>query len=127
MITIMQLNENIKKYIVTQIDMLSANNPMIGFMKPLVVRGLDKNITKVTKTLDLISDDEGKVDVDGILSEMIEQVNNSNPFTLNTSFIGDIEIGGGHVKLNIPFINKRLVLDSNDLIVLKEMLTAKTV
>lgn len=125
MITVMQLSENIKRYIITQIDVLSGNNPMIGFMKPLIVRGLDKNFSKVTKALDLISNEEGKVDAEGILSEMIEQVKTSKPFTINTSFIGDIEIGDGHIRLNIPFINRGLILDSTDLDTLKEMLTTK--
>lgn len=125
MVTIMQLSENIKKYIVTQIDVLSGNNPMVGFMKPLIVRGLDKNFSKVTKALDLIADENGKVDAEGILSEMVEHIKTSEPFTVNTSFIGDVEIGEGHIKLNIPFINKRLVLDAVDLDTLKEMLTAK--
>lgn len=125
MITVMQLSENIKRYIITQVDILSGNNPMIGFMKPLIVRGLDKNFSKVTKALDLISNKEGKVDVEGILSEMIDQVKTSKPFTINTSLIGDIEIGDGHVRLNIPFINRGLILDSTDLDTLKEMLTTK--
>lgn len=125
MITIMQLSENIKRYIVTQIDVLSGGNPVIGFMKPLITRGLDKNFSKVTKALDLIADEDGKVDVEGILSEMIENVKTSKPFILNTSFIGDIEIGEGHVKLNLPFVNKRLALDQTDLDTLKEMLIAK--
>lgn len=125
MLTVMQLSDNIKRYIITQMDILSGGNPMIGFMKPLVTRGLDKNFSKVAKTLDLIADENGKIDVEGILSEMIENIKTSQPFTLKTSFIGDVEIGEGHVKLNLPFINKRLVLDQTDLDTLKEMLTAK--
>lgn len=125
MLTVMQLSDNIKRYIITQMDILSGGSPMIGFMKPLITRGLDKNFSKVASTLDLIADKDGKVDVEGILSEMIENIKTSKPFILKTSFIGDVEIGEGHVKLNLPFIDKRLVLDSADLDTLKEMLTAK--
>lgn len=39
--------------------------------------------------------------------------------------MGDIEIGGGQVKFNIPFINKRLVLNQADLETLRDMLTTK--
>jgi len=77
MLTVMQLSDNIKRYIITQMDILSGGNPMIGFMKPLVTRGLDKNFSKVAKTLDLIADENGKVDVEGILSEMIENIKTS--------------------------------------------------
>lgn len=125
MITVMQLSDNLKKYILSQIDILSGNNPMVNFMKPLITRGLDKNFFKVTKALDLIADKDGKVDVEGILTEMIDNVKSSEPFSFNTSFIGEIEVGKGEIKFNIPFINKRLVLDSTDLSTLKEMLVTK--
>lgn len=125
MLTIMQLSDNIRQYIDKQIDILSSNNPMVGFMKPLITRGLNKNFSNINKALDLIADENGQVDVEGILSEMIENVRNSKVFTINTSFIGDVEIGEGSIKLNIPFINKRLALDTTDLDTLKEMLTAK--
>lgn len=47
---------------------------MVGFMKPLITRALDKNFSKVTKALDLIADENGNVDVEGILSEIMENL-----------------------------------------------------
>ena len=75
--------------------------------------------------VDLIANDEGKIDIENILAEMIENVMTTNPFTFKTSFIGDIEIGGGQIKLNLPLTNKRLVLDMTDLEAFKEMLVTK--
>lgn len=49
----------------------------------------------------------------------------TNPFTFKTSFIGDIEIGGGEVKFNLPLTNKRLILNTTDLETFKEMLITK--
>ena len=37
----------------------------------------------------------------------------TNPFTFKTSFIGDIEIGGGEIRFNLPLTNKRLVFKYN--------------
>lgn len=125
MMTIVQLTENIKSYISLQLDSMSKNNPMIGFMKPLITRVLDKNFNKVTETLDLIADKDGNIDVENILSEMIDNLINTKPFTFKTSFIGDIEIGGGEIKLNLPLTNKRLVLNTTDLDTFKEMLITK--
>ena len=125
MVTIMQLTDNLRAYVATQLDTMSKNTPMIGFMKPLITRALDKNFSKVTKALDLIANDEGKIDIEDILTEMIENVMNTNPFTFKTSFIGDVEIGGGQIKFNLPFTNKRLVLDMTDLEAFKEMLITK--
>ena len=125
MVTIMQLTDNLRAYVATQLDTMSKNTPMIGFMKPLITRALDKNFSKVTKALDLIANDEGKIDIENILTEMMENVMNTNPFTFKTSFIGDVEIGGGQIKFNLPLTNKRLVLDITDLEAFKEMLITK--
>lgn len=121
----MQLTDNLRAYVATQLDTMSKNTPMIGFMKPLITRALDKNFSKVTKALDLIANDEGKIDIENILTEMMENVMNANPFTFKTSFIGDVEIGGGQIKFNLPLTNKRLVLDMTDLEAFKEMLITK--
>lgn len=125
MVTIMQLTDNLKAYITTQLDTMSKNTPMVGFMKPLITRALDKNFNKVIKALDLIANDEGKIDIENILTEMIGNVMSTEPFTFKTSFIGDIEIGGGQIKFNLPLTNKRLVLDMTDLEAFKEMLITK--
>nr|DAP18844.1 MAG TPA: hypothetical protein [Crassvirales sp.] len=125
MVTVMQLTDNLKSYIILQLDNMSIANPMIGFMKPLITRALDKNFGKVKKALDLIADSEGNIDIENILAEMMENVMNTQPFTFNTSIIGDIEVGGGHIKLNLPFTNKRLVLNMDDLEAFKEMLITK--
>ena len=125
MVTIMQLTDNLRAYVATQLDTMSKNTPMIGFMKPLITRALDKNFSKVTKALDLIANDEGKIDIENILTEMMENVMSTNPFTFKTSFIGDVEIGGGQIKFNLPLTDKRLVLDMTDLEAFKEMLITK--
>jgi hypothetical protein len=125
MMTAAQLTDNLKSYIILQLDNMSKTNPMIGFTKPLVTRALDKNFSKAKEALDLISDSDGNIDVENILTEMMEHVRNTQPFIFNTSIIGDIELGGGHIKLNIPFTNKRLVLNMDDLEAFKEMLITK--
>lgn len=125
MVNTMELTNNIKHYIIEQISKLTKTNPVIGFMKPLITRALDKKFSKVTKALDLIADENGNIDVDSILTEMIDNIVNTNPFTLNTSFIGDVEIGGGVIKCNIPLTNKKLVLDVDDLTAFKEALIIK--
>ena len=126
MVTVIQLTDNLKSYVSLQLDGMSKSNPMIGFMKPFITRALDKNFDKVTKALDLISDKEGNIDIESIITEMMENLMNTNPFTFKTSFIGDIEIGGGEIKFNLPFTSKRLVLNITDLETFKEMLITKS-
>lgn len=125
MVTIMQLTDNLKSYISLQLESIAKTNPMIGFMKPLITRALDKNFSKVSKALDLIADKYGNIDIENILTEMMENLMTTNPFTFKTSFVGDIEIGGGEIKFNLPLTNKRLVLNMTDLETFKEMLITK--
>lgn len=95
MVTIMQLTDNLKSYISLQLESMAMakTNPMIGFMKPLITRALDKNFSKVSKALDLIADKDGNIDIENILAEMMENLMTTNLFTFKTSFVGDIEIG----------------------------------
>lgn len=125
MVTIMQLTDNLKSYISLQLESMAKTNPMIGFMKPLITRALDKNFSKVRKALDLIADKDGNIDIENILAEMMENLMTTNPFTFKTSFVGDIEIGGGEIKFNLPLTNKRLILNMTDLETFKEMLITK--
>lgn len=124
MVTIAQLTNNLRTYVASQLDIMSKNSPIVGFMKPLITRALDKNFNKVAGVLDLIANDEGNIDIEEILMEMVDNVINTNPFTFKTSFIGDIEIGGGQIKINLPLTDKRLVLNTTDLENLKEILIA---
>lgn len=126
MMTITQLTDNLKSYVSLQLDSITKSNPVVGFMKPFITRALDKNFDKVTKTLNLISDKEGNIDIENIITEMMENLMNTDPFTFKTSFIGDIEIGGGEIKFNLPFTSKRLVLNITDLETFKEMLITKS-
>lgn len=125
MISLSQFECNLKLYISTQLEEMSKTTPVINFIKPLVKRALDKNINKITKTLDLIADNNGNIDIENIISEMTQSVINSNTFNINTKFIGNIEIGNGEIKLNIPFTDKRLVLTMTDIDNFKSIITSK--
>ena len=117
-----QLTIRLKQYINSQITQISKNNPIIAFMKPLLTRALDKNFNKIDGYLSLISDDEGNIDAENILSEMIESIIHTNTFNINAPIIGNIEIGNSQIKVNIPFTDKRLVFNYQDLQILKQAL-----
>lgn len=78
--------------------------------------------SNILQALDLIADKDGNIDIENILTEMMENLMTTDPFTFKTSFVGDIEIGGGEIKFNLPLTNKRLVLNMTDLETFKEML-----
>lgn len=94
----------------------------MAFAKPLITRVIDNNAYKVEGMLKQIADKDGMVDVNGILSEMIDNVINTKPFKVNSGFLGELEIGSGKIKMNLPLVNRALVLSHQDLIELKDML-----
>lgn len=119
---ISRIIDKLKGYIIDQLDNLAKTNPLIGFTKPLIVRIIDNNINKADKALSLLADKDGNIDVENIMTEMIESVMNTKPFNIHTSFIGDINIGNGNIILNIPFTDKNIVFNSSDLENLKNIL-----
>lgn len=123
MITVPKLIENLQRYVDVQISEMARTNPMMGFMKPVVSRAANNAIEKADKALLLLADKEGNIDIESILTEMIDSLIDTQPFTIHTSFIGDIVIGNGTIKVGIPFTEKNLVFNSSDLHTLKEMLT----
>lgn len=125
MINTNELTMKLREYINSQIVSLAKTNPMIGFIKPLISRVVDKNFNKINKALGLIADENGNVDIENILEEMIQSVMTTEPFTFNTSFAGDIEIGGGLIKLNIPLTDKRLILNKIDIQNFRNLLIGK--
>ena len=123
MINVNTLSIKLKDYLHSQVTTLAKESPIIGVLKPVITRVVDNNIYKVKDTLNLISDKEGNVDIENILEEMVDSIMTTNPFKLNTQF-GDIEIGGGYIKLNIPLTNKRLILNQDDIQNFKSLLIA---
>ena len=126
MITVPRLIENLQRYVDMQVVEMARTNPMISFMKPVITRAASNAISRADKTLLLLADKEGNIDIESILSEMIESLMTTQPFTIHTSFIGDIVIGNGTIKVGIPFTERNLVFNSSDLQNLREMLTIRS-
>lgn len=113
---------NLQKFIDQRLTSLAMENPLLALVKPLAVRAINNNLYKVETLLKQISDKDGLVDVEGILSEMSDNIMKTKPFKLNTGLLGELEIGAGRIKIDIPMMNKSLVLNQQDLTELKDML-----
>lgn len=124
----MEINRIINKtqdYIINQVESLAKTNPFIGLTKPLLIRFVNNNIEKIKDPLSLLADKDGNIDIENIIPEMMESVMNTQPFTIHTSLIGDINIGGGQIILNMPFTDKNIILNREDLENLKNILMEK--
>lgn len=120
---IIVLTEKIQTYLNTQINKMALENPMVGFVKPIITRVIDNNLYKLENGLKLLADQEGNIDMESILSEMIDNVISAKPFKIPTDFIGDLEVGNGAIKFNLPWINKSLSLSASDLKEFKDLLS----
>lgn len=125
MITKQGLIANLKVFINTQLDNIAKDTPILALTKPLIQRGISNGVNKISGYLDFIVDENGQIDIENILPEMINSVMSVEPFPINAGPIGDIIIGGGYIRLTVPYINKELVFDYKDLEALKDILITK--
>ena len=119
--TTIETIEKLKTFLTGRINSLATTNPLISFAKPVILRALNNNIYKVEGFLSMIADESGNIDTQNLIPEMIQSVMTTKPFVYHTEFLGDLEIGGGFIKLNIPMTNNQIVLNKTDLDVLKEL------
>ena len=124
MMTIDNVISGIKKFILLQIDKLSEGSPLIQFMKPLIVRAVDNGIKNTRSMVELLADANGNIDTGQIIDEMVSNVINTKPFTIKAPYLDNIIIGNGTIQINVPFIDKKVVFNTEDLNTLKELINS---
>lgn len=117
--------ETLKIFLNSQINSLAITNPLIGFSKPLITRVINNKINQISGFLSMLTDDNGEIDVQSLIPEMIQSVMTTKPFVYHTDFLGDLEIGGGFIKMNIPMTNNQIVLGKTDLDTLRDLFINK--
>lgn len=117
--------ETLKIFLNKQINSLAMTNPLISFSKPLITRIVNNKINQADEFLSMLADSNGEIDVQSLIPEMIQSVMNTRPFVYHTGFLGDLEIGGGFIKMNIPMTNNQIVLGKADLDTLRDLFINK--
>lgn len=118
---VIETTEKLKIFLGKQINSLAVNNPLIAFAQPTISRIVNNKLNNASGFLSMLADDSGEIDTKALIPEMIQSVMNTKPFIYHTEFLGDLEIGGGFIKLNIPMTNNQIVLGRNDLEDLKRI------
>lgn len=103
---------------------LSNTNPVVLIARPYIARVINNNIAKFDSLLKLAQDDNGMVDIEGIINEtadnlLVAQVKKY------PEVLGGVEIGNGTIRVKIPLIDKVIELDTNDLNAFRETLISK--
>lgn len=117
--------ETLKIFLNRQINSLAITNPLISFSKPLITRIVNNKINQADGFLSMLADSNGEIDVQSLIPEMIQSVMTTRPFVYHTEFLGDLEIGGGFIKMNIPMTNNQIVLGKADLDTLRDLFINK--
>lgn len=113
--------DKIVSFVDTKLSEMSASNPFILLIRPVVARVVNNNIEKLDSILKLVQDKNGKIDIEGILSEMIDNLIIAQ-VKKYPNVLGGVELGNGSIRINIPFLDKAIVFDSTDIETFKQSL-----
>lgn len=116
--------ENTVSFVDKKLSEMSAQNPFILFIRPIVARAINNNIEKLDLVLKLIQDKDGKIDIENILSEMADNLIVAK-IKNYPNILGGVELGNGIIKVNIPFMDKAIVFDNKDIELFKQSLISK--
>lgn len=122
MINRQQVIERLKYFIIKEFDSLTVGNPIICFIKPIAIRVIDKKLETLDRNLSLITDQDGNIDIEGIINEISDSLIKSKSFKLNIPVLGDISIGEGKIEIPVPIVGKNIIFSDQDLKLLKETL-----
>lgn len=113
--------DKIVSFVDMKLSEMSASNPFILLIRPVVARVVNNNIEKLDSVLKLVQDKNGKIDIEGILSEMIDNLIIAQ-VKKYPNILGGVELGNGSIRVNIPFLDKAIVFDSTDIETFKQSL-----
>lgn len=113
--------KRLTEFINNKVDETSINNSVVMFFRPVIHKISKKVICKMEKLLSLLSDDNGMIDIDGILGEMANNLITANSKSY-PELLDGLTIGDGKISIDIPFIDKQLVLTKDDIEELKNYL-----
>ena len=125
MMTKIQLIEKLQYFVEVQLSNMAKTNPVISFFKPIASRALKKKLLGIASFLDLVADENDNIDAENIIGEITASLINTQPFGIDVPTLGRVTIGGGKIEMGIPFTDKSIVLNEEDFVELKEILTSK--
>lgn len=102
--------EKVVSFAEAQFNSAVTKVPIMIFARPIYARAINKYVGKFDKFLSAIADDNNMVDIEGILSEEID-----NLLVLKTQKFDNFTIGEGNIKFNIPYVNGEFVITSDDI------------
>jgi hypothetical protein len=122
MITTDEISIRMEKGAGYLVDTLAKDFPIVNLAKPMISRVVKNSMGKVTKYCELLADEKGMVDFNSLVDEIFANAINSKPFTIPAGSLGDIEFGGGSIKVPIPFTQKVASFGTEEINAVKRIL-----
>lgn len=116
--------DKIVQFANNKLSEMSSSNPFVLFIRPVVARAINNNIGKLDSVLKLVQDSDGNIDIEGILSEMVDNLAVAQ-IKKYPNVLNGVELGNGSIKVNLPFFDKAIVFDTDDIESFKKSLTVK--
>lgn len=103
-----------------EINIMSKSNPVINFAQPFIMKIIDNKKEKISNFLGLFAEENGEINIDELINEVIQRLNSTNSFTVDLMSFSKAEIGEGRIKLSIPLTDKYIVFNTNDIQIFKD-------
>lgn len=117
--TIAKLKENVLYFVDSKLNDIAGNSTSGKLFKPIINVIVRNNIDKADDILNMLANKDGKIDVMSLVEQYEDLLINGKDVT---SF-GIADFGDGKIKLNIPYFDKTITLDSSDIEEFKELFT----
>lgn len=112
------------EFINTKVMPLLGNSNLVIMAKPFINRAIENKIGKLDSILNLVANDKGMIDIEGIFNETIDNLIVSKVQAYPSTF-GTFEIGNSAIKWNIPVIDKALNFNIDDIKELNNIIISK--
>lgn len=97
-------------FVNSKLDVLSKDNPLFNMViRPYIEEVISVNIDKIDNILTPITRSDGMININGIIDNITDRI-----LVSQLTKINGIEIGNGVIKINIPMMNKSILLTKED-------------
>ena len=113
--------DTLVSFIGIKLDEISANVPLLSLFRPVIAEAVNNNLNKFDKLLGFVANEEGLIDAEKIVTEMLDNLI-VMPIQYYPDVFNGITIGKGTITVKIPFVDKAIEFNSNDIESFKNLL-----
>ena len=90
--------DKIVGFVDTKLSEMSSTNPLVLITRPFIARAVNNNLAKLDSLLKLVQDENGMIDVEGIMSETVDNLLVAQ-VKKYPEVLGGVEIGNDYIRM----------------------------